>query len=264
MLVYSDLHIDHRPFSATMADGRRVDADADVVVLAGDIYEGTRGLRWARETFPDKGVLYVAGNHEYYGQHWTNHVDVMREAANKYDIDFLESDAIEFGGVRFLGCSLWTDFELAGADQKSAAMRRAKASMNDYRSIKISRLPELHWVSGTYLIPELTVLRHRGSVAWLEEELKVGDLAKTVVITHHAPHANSVPKHYKGHDLSPAYASDLTRLMGNAGLWIHGHIHSSVDYEVNGTRVVSNPRGYMHKNGGFENSLFKIDGVWEV
>lgn len=48
--------------------------------------------------------------------------------------------------------------------------------------------------------------------------------------------------------------------MGKAELWIHGHIHESVDYEVNGTRLVSNPRGYKHKNnGGMQNQAFQGD-----
>lgn len=27
-------------------------------------------------------------------------------------------------------------------------------------------------------------------------------------------------------------------------LWVHGHMHNSVDYRVGATRVVTNPRGY--------------------
>jgi calcineurin-like phosphoesterase family protein len=64
--------------------------------------------------------------------------------------------------------------------------------------------------------------------------------------------------------LSAAYASDLSRLMGKAGLWIHGHMHHCVDYKVNGTRIVCNPRGYMHKNGGFENPNFNPAFLVEV
>jgi len=74
--------------------------------------------------------------------------------------------------------------------------------------------------------------------------------------THHAPHPKSIPERFTNDWLSAAYASDLTRLMGRAGLWIHGHMHEPADYVVNGTRVVCNPRGYMHGHGGFENSLF--------
>ena len=84
------------------------------------------------------------------------------------------------------------------------------------------------------------------------------------IVTHHAPHPNSIPPRYATDLLSACYASDLTRLMGRAGLWIHGHMHYSVDYEVNGTRIVANPRGYPHKNGGMENGNFNPTFIVEI
>lgn len=256
ILVLSDLHLAHLSF-APLHDSRRIDEDADVVVLAGDIDDGVGGFRWGREAFPDKPIVYVAGNHEFYDRHWMHHLDDMREAGKKYDIEFLEADAIELGGVRFLGCSLWTDYALFGADRKSDAMRLAKSSMNDFNSIKISRTAELHWVHSKYLIPALAERRHRGSVEWLEKSLEgIGEPAKTVIVTHHAPHPQSIPARFASDLLSASYASDLSRLMGKAGLWIHGHMHTRSDYVIDGTRVVANPRGYPHKNGGMENSSF--------
>ena len=256
ILVLSDVHLSHRPF-AVVIDGARLDEHADVVVLAGDIDDGLGGFRWAREAFPDKPIVMVAGNHEFYEMRWMRHVDDMREAANIHDIDFLEADGVDLGGVRFLGCTLWTDFELFGAEKKTTAMRVARAQMNDFHCIRLSRYAEFHWAHSKYLMPELTVLRHQGSVQWLAKKLGKGtDPKKTVVVTHHAPHPNSVPPYFAKDMLSAAYASDLTQLMGKAGLWIHGHMHHSVDYNASGTRIVSNPRGYMHKNGGFENARF--------
>ena len=168
-------------------------------------------------------------NHEFYGQHWTQHLDAMRESARKHEIEFLEAEAIDIGGVHFLGCSLWTDFELFGAERKSVALRVAKSTMNDFGCIKITKSPEFYWVHSKFLIPALTVRRHQGSVEWLEDKLKSGDPAKTVVVTHHAPHPKSVPLRFESDVLSAAYASDLSRLMGKAGLWIHGHMHESMD-----------------------------------
>jgi predicted phosphodiesterase len=268
LLVLSDLHLESNHFSPLLPDGTRVDANADMVVLAGDIHEGTRGIRWARETFSDKGIIYVAGNHEFYDGHWTRTLDDMREAANTFDVDFLEADALEAGGILFLGLTLWTDFFLMYED-RTPAIRHAKAVMNDYRSIKISRTPETHFVNGQYLTPELTALRHRGSLAWLEERLSKGDdHSKTVVITHHAPSGESVPARYKDDLTNAAYASDLGHMMGKAGLWIHGHIHTSTDYEIQRnsgtTRIICNPRGNMTKDGSFENVLFNPSFVVEV
>lgn len=266
LLIYSDLHLDQRGFKPILVDGTRADKDADVVVLAGDIDEGLRGFRWARESFPDKPIVKVAGNHEFYGKNWTRHLDDMRESARKHDIAFLECDAIEIDGVRFLGCSLWTDFEILGHDRRMTSIYQAKAYMNDYKHIKISRSPEIYWIVGKYLIPQLTVMRHRNSAQWLESELAKGDPARTVVVTHHAPHMQSIPKQLQCDDFTPAYASDLTRLLGadKSAMWIHGHIHEASDYEVNGTRVICNPLGYTNKQGGIENGNFRMDGLWTI
>lgn len=57
--LLSDLHLEFSTFEPTATE-------ADVVVLAGDIALGTRGITWARQAWSDKEVVYVLGNHEYY------------------------------------------------------------------------------------------------------------------------------------------------------------------------------------------------------
>ncbi len=263
VLVLSDLHLERKAFSAKRSGGR-IDDEAEVVVLAGDIHEGIKGLRCARQTFPDKPIVYVAGNHEFYEHNWIKNLDALREAAPKFDVEFLETNAVHIGGIRFLGCSLWTDFELFGAERKSDVLRQARAIMNDYKWIRITVTPELYSLHSKKLVPELAIRRHQDSVEWLEQELNKGESDKTVVVTHHAPHPKSIPENLATDPVSAAYASDLSRLMGKATLWIHGHIHSSADYVVGNTRVVCNPRGYGHWNGSFENALFNPSLIVEV
>lgn len=257
LLVYSDLHLDLYPLKLQLEPDFL--QTIDVVVLAGDITEGSKGLHWARETFPDKAIVYVDGNHEFYGQNWDKHVDAMRELARQREIHYLENDAITIGGVRFLGCTLWTDFALQGADTKLEAMSTARQRMNDYKRIKISPQPELYWQLKHRLFPAMAARRHQESRRWLEEQLSQGDPQNTVVVTHHAPHPRSMPEDFAGHPLSPCYASALDGLMGRAHTWIHGHIHDSANYFVGGTRVVSNPRGYKLGGGGMENTEFRED-----
>jgi predicted phosphodiesterase len=257
LLVYSDLHLDLYHLKLQLDPGFL--KTIDVVVLAGDISEGTKGLLWAREAFPDKAIVYVDGNHEFYGQNWDKHIDAMRLLAREREIHYLENDAITIGGLRILGCTLWTDFALYGADNKLEAMSTARQHMNDYKRIKISPQPELYWQRKHRLFPAMAARRHQVSRQWLEGQLSHGDPRNTVVVTHHAPHPQSIPDDYTGHPLSPCYVSDLEALMGRASTWIHGHIHDSVNYLVRGTRVVSNPRGYKLRRGGMENTEFKED-----
>jgi Icc-related predicted phosphoesterase len=260
LLVLSDLHVEFAPFEPN----RAAVATADVVVLAGDINKGVRGIEWARGAFGDKPIIYVAGNHEFYGQHWTRLLDKLPEAAEKNDVHFLENEAVEICGVRFLGCSLWTDFELFGADAKGGAMVRAAAGMNDYHLIQISGMPAYYRTHSKRLVPELTVHRHLESVQWLEAHLQNQEPPRTVVVTHHAPHPSSIHARFADDILNPAFASNLARMMGKAGLWIHGHMHDSASYAVEDTRVICNPRGYPLSTGGFENGAFDDGLIVEV
>lgn len=255
----SDLHNDIGKMPAVV-DGRRIDEHADVIVLAGDIHEGVQAPMWARETFPDKPIVMVAGNHEFYGREWRRNLRKIRVKAQALGIHFLENDSVEIEGVRFLGCTLWTDFELFGEITRAAAMNEARARMNDYHRIKLDRKPgenqEWREIRSVKLVPELSRRRHRESVQWLDEQLGQGDPAKTVVVTHHAPLARSIPPYYECNSLSPAYASNLDHMMGRSALWVHGHIHDRIDYMAGDTRVVANPRGYPRRNGKNENEAF--------
>ncbi|HEX7240133.1 MAG TPA: metallophosphoesterase, partial [Longimicrobiaceae bacterium] len=191
----------------------------------------------------ERPVVYVAGNHEYYREAIPRLTGRLREAAGLWGVHFLEDAAVVLGGVRFLGCTLWTDFDLLG--ERMACADAAKAGMNDFRLIRKS--PELRRFH-----PRDARLLHRRSVRWLREALETPFDGPTVVVTHHAPSARSCAPHFREAPLTAAYASDLEWMLdGSAALWAHGHTHRCVDYAVGGTRVVSNQRGY-HPDGGVD------------
>jgi Icc-related predicted phosphoesterase len=228
--IASDLHLE---FLEHRYPGYRViePADADVLVIAGDIHRNTRAI----DAFADwpVPVIYVHGNHEAYHEQYEDLVRRMRRAAGG-KVRYLEGDEYVLHGVRFLGCCLWTDYLLDGADPE-AAMREAERMLNDHRLIRTAH---------GYFGAEDALQLHRASRAWLERKLEEHFDGPTVVVTHHAPHPASVHPRYAGSALNPAFISDLTPLMGKAALWIHGHVHDSCDYEVAGTRIIANPRGY--------------------
>lgn len=256
LLILSDLHLEMAPFVPPAQAVRQ----ADVIVLAGDIHVGTQGLAWAAQAFAGKPVVYVAGNHEFYGGHWRDTLARLRFRARELGIHFLENNAVTLYGVRFLGCSLWTDFDLDSPTRHDVAMRAALKSMMDYRQIRVDS-------TSVWLTPQHTLERHRESRAWLARAL--AELApSTVVITHHFPCRRSVSSRFAGDSLNPAFGSDLPEgLLAQAGLWVHGHTHDSVAYfiEHGGRRgrVVCNPRGYPQAQGGFENPRFNRDHLVE-
>ena len=126
--VVSDLHVEFAAFELPTVD-------ADVVVLAGDVGQGTTGIRLARRWAGGRPVLFVAGNHEYYRHALPALTDQMRAEAAASPVQVLENDEVVLEGVRFLGCTLWSDFMAAGPDELERSMEVCGRLINDYEVI---------------------------------------------------------------------------------------------------------------------------------
>jgi Icc-related predicted phosphoesterase len=226
--ILSDLHTEFSDFSPP-------GTDADVVVLAGDIGVGTAGIEWAARQFSEKPVIYVPGNHEYYG-HDIRNTDLLAAVA-RANVQVLNDDTCGMKNVRFLGTTLWTDFRLYGEGESWFSRETARRQIDDFTSIRSG---------GQVFTPKDSVAFHEASKAWLVSELEKDFNGPTVVITHHLPASLSIAEKYKNDPLNPAFASRLEVVIERyqPDLWIHGHTHVACDYEIFGTRVVCNPRGY--------------------
>ena len=255
--ILSDLHVEFAPFE-------RPATDADVVILAGDIHKRAEGIAWARAAFPHQELIYVAGNHEFYGLDWGALLPDLREQAARHRVHLLEDNELVLGEVRFLGATLWTDFDYFGAENRIEAMHACVGYITDFRRIsavdalpaEVQDGPAAKLALGpTLLTPAHVRQRHLQSRAWLEQRLAAPHVGPTVVVTHHLPGAGSVAPRYAMHLGNAGFASHLDEMMGRAALWIHGHTHDSFDYAARGTRVLCNPRGYPMQ-GTFENPLF--------
>lgn len=229
--VMSDLHIEFFDFSPP-------GVDADVVILAGDILSEHYGIAWARRTFRNVPIVYVLGNHEFYDAHYEAVLEKTRKEGAALDVHVLECDQIVVDGVRFLGTTLWTDFEIEARSPgvPSFALWHANRSMSDFRLIRYR---------GGLLSAETTREIHHGARRWLSDRLAEPFDGRTVVVTHHLPHRRSIHPMFKDNPLNPAFASHMPDLVRTpVDLWIHGHTHCSTDYVTDGTRVLCNPRGY--------------------
>lgn len=235
--IYSDIHLERAPFAPPAND-------ADVVVLAGDIANGAAGIEWAKATFRTP-VLYLAGNHEYYEGEFES-VQVAMRAAIGGAVELLDCTRTVVGGVRFLGCTLWTDYSLSPESERPTVIEDSRKLNPDYKLIRWGPRP---------FAPEDAVAlctRHR---AWLAAALAEPFPGETVVITHFAPHPRSIAPAFARHRANPAFVLDLEEFMGRSALWIHGHTHTFFDYRVRGTRIVCNPRGYPGEPTGFRADL---------
>ncbi len=220
---FSDIHLEfgHLPIPHTQAD---------VVIAAGDIGLGRQGVDWLKGL--KKPVIYVAGNHEFYTQEYRSTLNMLRHSCADTNIQFLEKNIFIYQGVRFIGCTLWTDLLKDGERRAYEVGLR----LNDFKAI---RFKDQAFDQATF--SQL----YRRSLLWLENELEKPFHGKTVVISHHAPSRLSWRE--GGNELKQvAYCNDLQDLFEDYEItaWFHGHIHSPNDYYISETRVMSNPRGY--------------------
>lgn len=245
--ILSDLHLEFGPMELS-------DCNADVVVLAGDIHLKTRGVEWALETFKDRPVIMVLGNHEYYGDKYPTLVDKTKALTDGSNIKVLENDATTIDDVLFLGCTLWTDYRLFGDPRLAGYF--CQQEITDFKKIRVApRYSKLNPVD---------VLKiHEASLSWIREQLAQNECDKTVIITHHAPSARSLPDRPPNELTAAAYASKLDSFVEShaINLWIHGHVHNSCNYKIGDTRIVCNPRGYFPEH---LNHQFKSDFIVQI
>jgi Icc-related predicted phosphoesterase len=246
--VFSDLHADVAPVKPIT-----VGANVDAVLVAGDTCQGAENaFETLRGIVPMHiPVVMTMGNHEYYRRCVPQELASARAKAPSYGIHLLENDTAAIDGVRFVGCTLWTDYRLFGSANVAPAMRAAAQGLNDHRRIAWSKQP---WAR---FRPAEALLLHSRSRLFLRTTLQAEHAGPTVVISHHAPHPRSLHPKYEKDLLSAAYVSDLEDLIVAAApeLWVHGHVHASFDYQVGATRVLCNPHGYGGENPDFDAAL---------
>lgn len=234
------------------------DNDADVVILAGDIARPQPAIEWAAQL--GKPVLYVAGNHEFYGNSLGGTRRALKTQASGTPVRVLDDEEAVIGGVRFLGTTLWTDFRLFGdGEGRTDAQAQALRFMRDFSRIFVDDALQQP------LTPDHTVQEFERHAAWLAGRLAQPFDGPTVVITHHAPSRGSIHPRFAGSPVNACFVSDAQHLLGadRVQLWVHGHTHDSFDYSVAGTRVVCNPRGYA-RDGVNENPAFDPDFTIEL
>ncbi|MBI4291777.1 MAG: metallophosphoesterase [Betaproteobacteria bacterium] len=236
--VLSDLHLERAPFTPGALD-------ADMVVLAGDVHNGAAAIEWAKREFRVP-VLFVAGNHEPFDGEFFAVSAAIHDAAAGTHVTVLDCGEIRREGVRFLGCTLWTDYSLAPEAERAAIVEIGRKLNPDYRLIRYGARP---------FAPEDSIALHRAQRDWLEQRLSEPFAGTTVVITHFAPHPGSIASAWAGHPANPGFVVDLEHLMGIPALWIHGHTHTFFDYTVSGTRILCNPRGNPDEKTGFRPDL---------
>ncbi|WP_332777595.1 metallophosphoesterase [Polaromonas sp.] len=260
--LLSDLHLESNPhFSVQPAPG------ADVLVLAGDIGSYQKGSRLQDADFGlarfsplpvSQGgagwpvpVLFLPGNHEYDGLDFDATHARLRETCERLGMVWLERETVLLQGVRFVGTTLWADFDALTAEAAQAgtltlaaqlkAREKAFRAANFYLNIAATLRGGSLMLAGQ--VREQALLCQ----AWLRQALALPFDGPTVVVTHFAPSLRSADPRYGLTPGTAGFCNALDDLLPLADVWLHGHLHCPSDYVVHGCRVVANPLGYARK-----------------
>ncbi len=235
---------------------------ADVLVLAGDIGSYQNGSALTRMDIADFGlsrfanwpcpVVFVPGNHEYDGQEFDVAHTRLQEVCKRLGLIWLERQTVLLQGVRFVGCTLWTDFDSPTTTQAMTAPitqgQQLAAREKAFRAADFALKKNHALIAGQPMMAEGVRALGQQSQAWLRNELSTSAAEKTVVVTHFAPSLRSADPRYGVNPGTAGFCNALDDLLPKAQLWLHGHLHCPVDYTVDGCRVVANPLGYARKN----------------
>lgn len=225
----------------------------DVLVLAGDVGVGlgaVDAVQRVADKLPNSHIIWVAGNHEFYQGVINFELERFRRAFASHErVHFLEDESVTIQGITFLGCSLWTGFDLFGADRRDGVMAEVEGSINDFSFI--GQVDEDAGCSWRSFNPSDARQRYLNSRLWLEDSLKRGVPERTVVVTHFPPLFELNDKRRPLDAMSAYYQADCSDLIDTyqPALWFHGHTHWSAQTVRGRTKLVSNQWGYPGEAG---------------
>lgn len=251
--LLSDLHLERNiDFRPEPAPG------ADLLVLAGDIgsYQNKSLLTETAE--PDFGlgrfanwpvpVIFVPGNHEYDGLDFDETHQRLRDTCERLGLHWLEREVWVHRGVRFVGTTLWSDFEAlvprgptASVTEQLQAREKAFRAANHYLRYAAAQRHGQLWLAEQ--VRELALECQQ----WLSQALAQPFDGTTVVITHFAPSLRSADPRYGMTPGTAGFCNQLDDLLPLADFWLHGHLHCPIDYQAGPCRVLANPLGYAVK-----------------
>lgn len=232
-LLLNDLHLEYSEFPILPEHLENL----DLVIAAGDIgvkLVGVKYLNRLSEQFFDLNIpiLYILGNHEYYGAIYPNIKNEIVSNAGS-EVIILDNSTFTIGETLFIGSTLWSN--------TSIATDESLYYVNDYRYISIQK----ESLSGTRIITKNISPRYIDALHYTAKNYifsKIEELRdsynKICIITHHAPSFKSIPK---VDQFTPYFASDLTEQILNTDidLWIHGHTHIPIEYKIRNTKIIS-------------------------
>jgi predicted phosphodiesterase len=273
--LFSDLHLERYPDFTP-----RILEDTDVVVLAGDIGSYQSSSRLQGDDFglarfsPRRGgaprarVLYIPGNHEFDALEYDDTYTRLRATCAALGIEWLDRETIVIDHVRFVGTTLWADFD-ALASRETELARELKQREKAFRAANYYLSKNTTLKDGVPVLAEAQRDMSLDCQAWLKDALSKPFGGVTVAVTHFAPSLLSADPRYGLTPGTAGFCNAMDAMFPLADVWMHGHLHCANDYVVEGSeggrpwscRVVANPLGYVSKG---EQEAFREDLVIEL
>jgi len=247
--ICSDLHVEFHQFDSSTA----VTPKAPYLALLGDIGvvadEPVYQNFLLSEAKKFKKVFVIAGNHEYYKNDLEQTESTISKICESHpNLVFLNKTSLLVDGVRILGATLWGKI-----DPKDKQL--FERCISDYRYIMKQNS------DNTELIPytiEDTNTIHDDHVNFLREEIEKAkqNSEPVIVFTHHAPSTRYGCNHPEEPSFLSFSCSELSEFFGPpVKAWCYGHTHWFKDLTIKGTRVVSNPKGYVYEHMMYDSSF---------
>lgn len=255
--LHIDVHWDNKQLYKYQLPELETDKDT-VLVIAGDLCELGDGYlywdQWLRNTCKRfRAVVMIAGNHEHYSGKFGQAIVHLKEVQKLIpNLHVLDNEMVTIDHVHFVGTTFWTNY------QNSNPIELIKMqAFSDHMCIE--EFPPIKAVEENKKAQEFL----RRTVEEIETLGRPGD--KIYVVTHQSPSILSEDPRYRDSPISSAFSSALEELVYDIGadIWHHGHIHMFSDYELFGTRMLCNAKGYETPSG-IERTFFKDKLVIEV
>ena len=224
--------------------------DSDVVVFPGDIATPIEKSMDFLIDYSNKRklpVIAALGNHDFYRSNYDSALDYALERAKESSfLNLLENSSCIVGNVKFIGCTLWSDFSYDTGGNISIQEDNAyiaQANVSDFYEIKFGK-------NDKRFSAMKCINLYNQSNHFLKEELSKGFPGKVIVVTHFGIDKKcSNSKHFDSH-IQPYFISNVSEILNNYKIdyWIHGHTHFSNLFSIGNTKVISNQIGYPSEN----------------
>jgi DNA repair exonuclease SbcCD nuclease subunit len=277
----SDLHLEHWQLlkKQTIVDKIISDVkefEVDILVLAGDVDEGLEIQRtllsFLRRLPVSIPLIYIPGNHEYYGSSgdFSKRLSLSRELKKDStelrtfikDHKFFMIEDCEvhlIHGIYFTGLMGWIDetYKQIHFRDRTPEFFLMRKSNSDFTHI---------------LNYQKTLERGKEDFAILKAKLK--ELQKqqdlllhkgkkrkpVVVISHFIPCKELIPPLYMTSKINGCFYNDWIDTIKDLSIdhWIYGHTHTSTEEEIHGIKFHCNPLGYPFERNPLSVRMIQI------